>query len=299
MPSLTRTVRSVSPVFMLPSKPSRPTAPPYQARGDRSWSSMNCIAHVLGAPVTVTAHAWARNASSASKPSRSRPSTWSTVWMSREYISICRRPITRTLPGRQIRDLSLRSTSVHIVSSDSSFSELSSRWICAASPSGSSPRAIVAEIGQVSTRSPSTLTYISGEAPTTYSSAPRLKRKPYGAGLRSRSRRNSSDGGIAHGSKKGCPGTTSTRSPRRNAPLLLGEALGRRRELAGQPGLGALRPRDGREGRERGGDGRQQRPPALVQRVDADRGAARCQLERRIDEPHVPARVAARVLVAR
>ena len=32
MPSLTRMVRSVSPVFRLPSKPTWPTAPPYQAR---------------------------------------------------------------------------------------------------------------------------------------------------------------------------------------------------------------------------------------------------------------------------
>ncbi len=86
---------------------------------------MNCMAHSLGAPVTVTAQAWARKASRASKPSRRRPSTWSTVWIRREYISICRRPITRTLPGRQMRDLSLRSTSVHMVSSASSLAELS------------------------------------------------------------------------------------------------------------------------------------------------------------------------------
>ena len=48
----------------------QPTAPPYQRRGARSWSSMNCIAHVLGAPVTVTAHMWVRKASSASSPGR-------------------------------------------------------------------------------------------------------------------------------------------------------------------------------------------------------------------------------------
>ena len=49
---------------------------------------MNCMAQVLGAPVTVTAHMWVRNASSASNPGRSRPSMWSTVWMSLLYISI-------------------------------------------------------------------------------------------------------------------------------------------------------------------------------------------------------------------
>ena len=89
-----------------------------------------------------------------------------TVWMSREYISICRRPITWTEPARQIRLLSLRSTSVHIVSSDSSF--LSDR-IClirSASSSASRPRRIVPEIGHVSQRHPlalrSTRTNISG-----------------------------------------------------------------------------------------------------------------------------------------
>ena len=163
---------------MLPSKPSRPTAPPYQARAERSWSSMNCIAQAFGAPVTVTAHAWARNASSASISGRRRPSTWSTVWMRRAYISIWRRPITRTQPGTQMRDLSLRSTSVHMVSSDSSLLEVSRDRICAASPIASAPRAIVPEIGHVSTRSPSTRTYISGEAPTRYSDSPRLSRKP-------------------------------------------------------------------------------------------------------------------------
>jgi hypothetical protein len=43
-------------------------------------------------PVTVTAHVWHRNASRESKPSRRYPSTWSTVCISFEYISICLRP---------------------------------------------------------------------------------------------------------------------------------------------------------------------------------------------------------------
>ncbi len=169
-------VRRVRPVFIEPSNPIAPTAPPYQRRGESSCSSMNCIAQVLGAPVTVTAHMWVRKASSASKPGSSRPSTWSTVWISLLYISIWRRPMTRTLPGTQTRDLSLRSTSVHMVSSDSSLAELSSARMFSASPSGSSPRAIVPEIGHVSTRSPVTRTYISGDAPTRYSPSPRLKK---------------------------------------------------------------------------------------------------------------------------
>ena len=201
---------------MLPSKPTRPIAPPYHARELRSCASMNRIAQSLGAPVTVTAHACVRNASIASKPSRRMPSTWSTVWMTREYISICLRPMTRTLPGTQIRDLSLRSTSVHIVSSDSSFSEFKSSRMFSASPMTSRPRAIVPEIGQVSTRVPSTRTYISGDAETRYSDSPRFMSAPYGAGFRSRSRWNTSDGRAGHGSKNIRPGTTSKRSPRRN-----------------------------------------------------------------------------------
>ena len=187
-PFLMCAVRSVSPVFIEPSKPILPTAPPYQRRGAPSLSSMNCMAQAFGAPVTVTAHMWVRNASSASRPGSSRPSMWSTVWISRLYISICRRPITVTVPGTQTRDLSLRSTSVHMVSSDSSLAEPSSIAMLAASSSGSAPRAIVPEIGQVSTRSPCTRTYISGDAPTRYSPSPRLKRNSNGAGFRSRSR---------------------------------------------------------------------------------------------------------------
>ena len=79
-----RMVRMVSPVLMLPSKFTAPIAPAYQRRDERSLSSTNCIAHNFGAPVTVTAQAWVRNASSKSKPGRSMPSTWSTVWNSFE-----------------------------------------------------------------------------------------------------------------------------------------------------------------------------------------------------------------------
>src|SRR3982750_1945556 len=59
--------------------------------------------------------------------------------MRREYISIWRRPITRTEPGLQMRDLSLRSTSVHIVSSDSSLVEFRSSRMLAAAAGGSAP----------------------------------------------------------------------------------------------------------------------------------------------------------------
>jgi hypothetical protein len=82
----------------------------------------------------------------------------------------------------------LRSTSVHMVSSDSSFGESSRVRMFSASSSGPAPRAIVPAIGQVSTRSPVTRTYISGDAPTRYSPSPRFRKNSYGAGLRCRSR---------------------------------------------------------------------------------------------------------------
>ena len=87
------------------------------------------------------------------------------------------------LPATQTRDLSLRSTSVHIVNSLSSFFELSSWRICSASSIASAPRLIVPQIGQVSMRRfPSlvfsTRTYISGEAETRNSPSPRLISAP-------------------------------------------------------------------------------------------------------------------------
>ena len=51
-----------------------------------------------------------------------------------------------------------------MLSSNSSFSEFSSCRICSASPIASAPRAMVPEIGQVSTRRPSERTNISGDA---------------------------------------------------------------------------------------------------------------------------------------
>ncbi|MNT75524.1 hypothetical protein D3C72_2144270 [compost metagenome] len=85
--------------------------------------------------------------------------------------------MTLTDPGTHTRLLSLRSTSEHMVSSDSSFLEFKSLRICSLSAIGSSPRLIVPEIGQVSMRRPDTRTNISGEAPTRYSWLPRLMKK--------------------------------------------------------------------------------------------------------------------------
>ncbi len=82
------------------------------------------------------------------------------------------------VPGSQTRALSLRSTSVHMLSSNSSFSEFKSWRICSASPIASVPRAIVPEIGQVSTLRPSERTNISGEAETRNSPSPRFISAP-------------------------------------------------------------------------------------------------------------------------
>mmetsp|Transcript_13140 Transcript_13140/g.43880 ORF Transcript_13140/g.43880 Transcript_13140/m.43880 type:complete len:296 (-) Transcript_13140:352-1239(-) len=203
---------------------------------------MNRAAHDFGAPVTVTAQVWHRNASSASNPSRRYPSTWSTVWMRREYISICRLPSTATEPGTQMRDLSLRSTSVHIVSSDSSLVEPSSSRTCEASSRASAPRSIVPEIGHVSTRSlpstRSTRTNISGDAPTRYSprswpaihfsaaspaskyfAPPRFIKNPYGDGLRFLKVRKRLEGGAGEVVDHCWERTTSKRFPTSNSCL--------------------------------------------------------------------------------
>ena len=196
-----------------------PIAPPYQARTLFSLSSMNCIAHSFGAPVTVTAQVWVRKASSASKPSRSMPSTWSTVWISREYISIWRRPITRTDPGSQTRDLSLRSTSVHMVSSDSSFCELSSARICRASAMASPPRAMVPEIGQVSTRSPLDAHEHLGRGADQVLALAEVDEEAVGRRVElAQPAEHVARQAAGTARKKVWPGTTSNRSPRGTTP---------------------------------------------------------------------------------
>ena len=67
----------------------------------------------------------------------------------------------------------------------------------------------------------STRTNISGLAPTRYSVAPRLRRKPYGDGLVERSRRYTALGFAGHGSKKVCESTHSKRLPTLNSSLAL------------------------------------------------------------------------------
>mmetsp|Transcript_11356 Transcript_11356/g.26197 ORF Transcript_11356/g.26197 Transcript_11356/m.26197 type:complete len:286 (-) Transcript_11356:950-1807(-) len=201
-----RMVRKVKPVLTWPSNASRPTAAPYQHLWLLSIDSMNRIAHVFGAPETVTAQVWHRKASMPSNSGRRYPSTWSTVWISLLYNSIWRLPMTSTLPCSQIRDLSLRSTSVHIVISDSSLGSVRILRMFSASSRASFPLRMVPLIGQVSHLIPfwffSTRTNISGEAPTNHSPWPKLIVKPYGDGFLSFSNANISLGGAAAGSRK-------------------------------------------------------------------------------------------------
>mmetsp|Transcript_39807 Transcript_39807/g.112494 ORF Transcript_39807/g.112494 Transcript_39807/m.112494 type:complete len:234 (+) Transcript_39807:1207-1908(+) len=137
--------------------------------------------------------------------------------------------MTCTVPCSQIRDLSFRSTSVHIVISDSSFGSVRICLMFCASSRAFLPRRIVPLMGHVSTRRPwrffSTRTNISGEAPTRNSSLPRLMRKPYGDGLRFWRRWKSSLGGSRQGSRKVWDSTASKRSPRANFSLALSTSL--------------------------------------------------------------------------
>ena len=116
--------------------------------------------------------------------------------------------MTFTVPGSQTRDLSLRSTSVHMVSSDSSFDDFSSSLILSASRMGSPVRCAVPEIGEVSIRRPSTRTNISGEAPTSCSS-PNCSRNSYGLGLAFCTRSNNSETLPEYGVLKVWRSTTS------------------------------------------------------------------------------------------
>ena len=177
MPSLMRMVRSVSPVFRSPLKCTMPIAPPYQARGLFSLFSMKRIAQSFGAPVTVTAqacdeervegvHAFAQPAldmvdrvdqprihldlAAADDPHRAR---------------LAHAALVVAVDVRAHGQLGLVLLGVEQLQ-DLLESEIAS-----------SPRLIVPEIGQVSTRRPLTRTNISGEAPIRYSPSPRLMKK--------------------------------------------------------------------------------------------------------------------------
>jgi hypothetical protein len=83
------------------------------------------------------------------------------------------------------------------------------------------------------------------------------------------------------------------------AALLLREAAGRRRDASRQSGSAGLHVRDAAGGAERALQGGQEHAPALVERAHLHVAAAARDHQRGIGEPDVPARVAARILVAR
>src|ERR1035437_10739111 len=63
MPSRRYVVRINIPVLISPFSEIIPTAPPYHPRASFSSASTVRAAAFLGAPITVTAHMWLRNAS--------------------------------------------------------------------------------------------------------------------------------------------------------------------------------------------------------------------------------------------
>mmetsp|Transcript_57880 Transcript_57880/g.152388 ORF Transcript_57880/g.152388 Transcript_57880/m.152388 type:complete len:211 (-) Transcript_57880:697-1329(-) len=107
-----------------------------------------------------------------------------------------------------------------MVISDSSFGSARIVLMFSASSSASLPRRIVPLMGQVSTRIPfaflSARTNISGDAPTSHSSSPKLMQKPYGEGFRCCRRVKTALGLSVHGSRKVWDRTASKRSPRAN-----------------------------------------------------------------------------------
>src|SRR3954447_16648348 len=83
------------------------------------------------------------------------------------------------------------------------------------------------------------------------------------------------------------------------AALLLGKAFAALADLARDPVGAAVTDLRGIEARQMTLDRRQQHRTALVQRLDRESAPARGQDQRRIDKPHVPARVTARKLETR
>ena len=140
----------------------------------------------------------------------------------------------------------------------------------AASSSGSAPRAIVPEIGQVSTRSPLTRTYISGDAPTRYSPSPEVEEELVRRRVALPQPLVEARTGDAHGAWKTWPGTTSNRSPRANRSLACSTT---RRVAAGLRAAAGARPARHRSARRRrarpasAGAGRAVEAPATVELV--------------------------------
>src|SRR3989442_1636934 len=326
-PSFTRIVRSVRPVFMLPSKPTRPIAPPYHARELRSCASMNRIAQSLGAPVTVTAHACVRNASIASKPSRRMPSTWSTVWMTREYISICRRPMK---PLRRPRGARLEE---HPAGHDLEEIAAAERLLREADGRGEFSGLVVA--GPLDRTTPAVRRRVTaprqtrrrravdrelvllspGDAPGVVDDDEPVRQKENEIALRRFTHQAIGDrlelerevvaerAVQAEVTVLGAVEEVDERAhDREDGALLraifLGEPLARRRDGAAHSVGRGLESRERVEMGEACGDRREEHATAVVERVDREVAVPCDELQRRVDEANVPPRVPPRGLVA-
>lgn len=129
----------------------------------------------FGAPVIDPPGKQARTQSTASVPSRSRPSTVDTSWCTVAYVSVAMSRETRTVPVRQTRPRSLRSRSTIIRFSARVLASATSASRSWASSCGSAPRGAVPLMGLASaTPSRVTRRNRSGEEPTT-SRSPNLR----------------------------------------------------------------------------------------------------------------------------
>ena len=137
---------------------------------------MISIVRSFGAPVIEPPGKQARTQSTASVPSRIRPSTVDTSWCTVAYVSVAISRGTRTVPVRHTRPRSLRSRSTIIRFSARVLGSAASASRSRASSSGRSPRGAVPLMGLASaTPSPVIRRNRSGEEPATSRSPNRRK----------------------------------------------------------------------------------------------------------------------------
>ena len=112
-----------------------------------SCSSIICIARGFGAPDNVPAGKTAKSASTQLDFSARVPLTVETICITCEYLSMCIKSITSTLPGSQILPRSLRPRSTSIKCSALSFGSASNSSANFASNSGDAERFLVPAMG--------------------------------------------------------------------------------------------------------------------------------------------------------
>ena len=126
---------------------------------------MISIARILGAPVMEPPGKQPAMRSHTSQSSRKVPTTVETRCSTVSNRSTSQRPVTRTVPGLQDREISFRSKSTIMTFSARSFSLVESSSLAYRSAMGDRGRRRVPLIGRVSTcRCRSTLRNLSGDA---------------------------------------------------------------------------------------------------------------------------------------